>query len=222
MRCKHPILLNAMTEGGNGMNTEQLIALTQEQIPDAALAMDSADVPMLVNLLSEKKDAVRYAAFKLPQCRSAEVADVYPFWDTFCTKLHSENSYQRSLGIMLLAENTKWDAENKMESTIPTCLSILKDNKPITLRQGIQSLGKIAEAKPTLGGLIAEAIAAIDIASIRETMRKCVLLDSLRVLATIRQHYTSDALDAFIFNALTGGVLDRNSEREMRALFSWK
>ena len=45
----------------------------------------------------------------LLQGRSLEFEDVYPYWDVLVEKLGSANSYQRSLRLMLIAENVRWD-----------------------------------------------------------------------------------------------------------------
>ena len=200
------------------MTIEILMSFDKDQLSMAAMDLDSSELPMIVDLLSEKDDKIRYQAFLLLQCRSRLYGDVYSFWDTFRTKLHSENSYQRSLGIMLIAENAKWDLDGRMARSIHECLEILKDEKPITIRQGIQALGDIAETKPDLSGVIADALISIDLMRIKETMRKSILLDSLRVLTAIRNTYKSAAVDKFIFDSLSGGMLDKKSVKEIQAL----
>jgi len=119
---------------------------------------------------------------------------------------------------MLIAENAKWDLDGRMARSIHECLEILKDEKPITIRQGIQALGDIAATKPDLSGVIADALISIDLMKIKETMRKSILLDSLRVLAAIRKTYKSDAVDKYIFDSLSGGMLDKKSVKEIQAL----
>ena len=63
-------------------------------------------IPQLVEWLSLKDDDIRYQAFLLLQNRSIFFNDVYPFFDTFCEKLKSDNSYQRSIGLMLYDMDT--------------------------------------------------------------------------------------------------------------------
>jgi hypothetical protein len=200
------------------MTIESLMSFDKDKLSDVAKNIDGSELPMLVNLLSEKDDKIRYQAFLVLQHRSQSTCDVYPFWETFRSKLRSENSYQRSIGIMLISENAKWDTDGKIESTIHECLEILKDEKPITVRQGIQSLGKIAEAKPSLGNIISDALICIDMDGIKETMRKSILLDSLRVLVAIRNIHKNDDVDHFIFNSLSGGILDKKSVKEIQSL----
>jgi hypothetical protein len=98
--------------------------------------------------VSLKDDNIRYQAFLILQSRSIFFNDVYSFWDTFRDKLKSDNSYKRSIGLMLIAENVRWDEQNRMEDTIDEYLKLLNDEKPITIRQCIQSLGKVAQFKP--------------------------------------------------------------------------
>lgn len=100
------------------MISESLLSIRKEDLPEVAKAMDSSELSGLVYLLSEKDDKIRYQAFLLLQYRSQLLGDVYPFWETFRTKLNDANSYQRSIGIMLIAENAKWDVENKMVDVI--------------------------------------------------------------------------------------------------------
>jgi hypothetical protein len=200
------------------MTIESLMSIEKEKLSDVAKNIDGSELPMLVRLLSEKDDKIRYQAFLFLQHRSQLYCDVYPFWETFRSKLRSKNSYQRSIGIMLIAENAKWDSEGKMESAIHDCLEILRDEKPITVRQGIQSLGKIAEAKPSLSSIIANALICIDMDKIKETMRKSILLDSLRVLVTIRNSHENADVDHFIFYSLSSGILDKKSVKEVQSL----
>lgn len=100
------------------MISESLLSIRKEDLPEVAKAMDSSELSGLVDLLPEKDDKIRYQAFLLLQYRSQLLGDVYPFWETFRTKLNDANSYQRSIGIMLIAENAKWDVENKMVDVI--------------------------------------------------------------------------------------------------------
>ncbi len=88
---------------------------------------------------------------------------------------------------MLVAENTKWDAQNRMEETIDEYLTLLNDEKPITIRQCIQVLGKVAPFKPGLNKKIVGKLISFDLMAVKETMRKSILLDILNVLLIIRK-----------------------------------
>ena len=97
------------------IDLKSIMSIPNSDLQGAAQALDKSDIPQLVEWLALKDDDIRYKAFLLLQSRSTLYNDVYPFWDTFREKLSSDNSYQRSIGLMLIAENVRWDAENRME-----------------------------------------------------------------------------------------------------------
>lgn len=114
-------------------NTMSLV--TPENAAIYAAALDAADIPALVDQLASTEDKIRYPAFLLLKERSATHADVYPFWDVFDAKLTRDNSYQRSIGAMLVSANARHDAAGKLRQTFPRYLALLRDPKPITVRQ---------------------------------------------------------------------------------------
>ena len=196
---------------------ESIMSIDKGNLQEASIGLDENDIPQLVEWLSLKDDNIRYRAFLLLQNRSLFFDDVYPYWDTFRNKLTSDNSYQRSIGMMLIAENVIWDTENRTGDIIDDCLQLLNDEKPITIRQCIQSLGKIASSKPDLNDKIASRLISFNLMAVKETMRKSKLLDILNVLCTIRKELKSDKIDSFILNALSGEILDKKSKKQMEA-----
>ena len=116
---------------------------------------------------------------------------------------------------MLITENVRWDEENRMEDTIDEYLELLCDEKPITIRQCIQSLGKFVQYKPNLNEKIVKRLIAFDIMSVKETMRKPILLDIIAVLLTVRKEQKTDEADVFIHNALMGEILDKKSKKHI-------
>lgn len=197
------------------MTLNDLISLVKDDTPEAAKALSPSDLPQLVALLNEKDDKLRYPAFLLLQSRSQCADDVYPFFDVFADKLKSDNSYQRSIGLMLMAQNARWDTLGKLDAAMDEYLSCVHDEKPITVRQCIQALINVVPYKKNLHDKIAQALMSIDIAAMRPTMRKLVLLDILQVLLQIRQYDSADVIDAYIFDALSGGILDDKSKKQI-------
>ncbi|MHC1692677.1 MAG: hypothetical protein AB9828_06605 [Sphaerochaetaceae bacterium] len=200
------------------MTVEQLMSIEADRLPVAAESLESHELPFLVDLLSETDDKVRYQVFQLLQERSSKHADVYPFWDVFATKLSATNSYQRSIGLIMIACNAQWDQLDRMDSTIDAYLGLLEDEKPITVRQCIQALEKIVACKPALNPKIATRLISLDLSKVRNTMRKLVLVDILRILAMIHSTWTNDALESYIFDAFSGGLLDPKSKKQIEAL----
>ncbi len=201
------------------MLTREIVAdLLKDEIPARAASLQREDIPLLIELLNEKNDNLRYHAFLLLQNRSQINSDVYPFWNILVNKFTSTNSYHRSIGLMLLADNTRWDQEGKFDSLVDTYLSFIDDEKPITVRQCIQSLAKIVPPKPHLASKIADRLLAIDISARKETQQKIVLMDILSVFAVIRRYLKDERIEKFIVTALTGEVLDKKAKAEIEKL----
>ena len=195
----------------------ELLQLSAEQIPARAALLTTDDIGWLVGILSSVDDKLRYAAFQLLRERSLERADVFPHWTIFCDKLASENSYQRSIGSMLLAANARWDGGEQTAAMLDSYLALLHDEKPITVRQSIQSLLQILLYHPALGGRVAASLLSLNLLDIRDTMRKLVLIDIINVLLLIRETEPTDAIDAYIFSALSGDLLDAKSKKQILA-----
>ncbi|HHW46938.1 MAG TPA: hypothetical protein GXX17_08585 [Clostridiales bacterium] len=194
---------------------EKLISIKKENLLKFSKTLEEEDISQLVEWLTEKDDKLRYNSLLLLEHRSEEYDDVYPFWDIFCEKLRSTNSYQRSIGVMLIAANVKWDRENRIDNIIDDYLRILYDEKPITVRQCIQSLDKIVTYRTNLHNKVANELISIDIMGFKPTMRKLVLYDILNILVLIRKHNSSDEIDTYIIRALTGGLLDKKTIKQI-------
>ncbi|NBJ15228.1 MAG: hypothetical protein FNP40_06590 [Dehalobacter sp. 4CP] len=200
------------------INIERLLTIKKENLLEFSKTLEAEDISQLVELLTEKDDKLRYHSLLLLEHRSEEYDDVYPFWDIFCEKLKSTNSYQKSIGVMLIATNVKWDRENRIDITIDDYLRILDDEKPITVRQCIQSLGKIVTYRTNLHNKVANELISIDIMDIKPTMRKLILIDILNILLLIKKNDTSEEIDTYIFKALTGGLLDKKAIKQIELM----
>ncbi|NLP43293.1 MAG: hypothetical protein GX351_01570 [Peptococcaceae bacterium] len=88
----------------------------------------------------------------------------------------------------------------------------------VTVRQCIQSLGKIVAYRTDLHNKIANELISIDIMNIRPSMRKLVLIDILHILAIIKKHQPSEKVDTYIFKALTGGLLDKKAVKQIELM----
>ncbi|MFZ7134087.1 MAG: hypothetical protein ACOWWR_17210 [Eubacteriales bacterium] len=197
---------------------ESMMSIDKSGLQEASKMVSKEDIPKLVEWLSIKDDNIRYHAFLLLQNRSLFFDDVYPYWDILKNKLKSDNSYQRSIGLMLIAENAKWDVDNRMKDTIDEYLEFLNDVKPITVRQCIQSLGKVVPYNPDLINKIARKLISFNLMSIKETMCKSILLDILKVLIIIRKNLKTDEIESFIINALSGEILDNKAKKQVKLL----
>jgi hypothetical protein len=76
----------------------------------------------------------------------ARVDWAYEVWDNLFEKLDHENSYQRSIGILVLCNLAKSDSEHRLDASINLLLAHTRDDKFITSRQCIQNIWKTAAA----------------------------------------------------------------------------
>ncbi len=203
------------------MQTREFVAeIAKEDIPGIAETIQPEDIRLLVDLLNEKDDNLRYHAFLLLQNRSQKFPDVYPYWDELAAKFTSDNSYQRSLGLMLIADNARWDTEGKFDALTQKYLTFIDDEKPITVRQCVQSLTKIIPHKLHLIDLIRDTLLSIDISSRKETQQKILLMDILSVFAVMRRYQKDEKVERYIVSALTGERLDKKAKAEIEKLIN--
>lgn len=197
------------------VTAESILSIDKNGMCEASKILDKQAISQLVEWLSLKDDKIRYQAFLLLQHRSSSFEDVYPYWDVFRSKLKNDNSYQRSIGLMLISENTKWDSAGRMDSCIDDYLSLLKDEKPITIRQCIQGLEKIVPYKRHLCEKIARSLMSIRLADIKATMRKLVLADILSVLLMIKDQYPSEEIHIYIKHVISNPELEKLVDKKI-------
>jgi uncharacterized membrane-anchored protein YjiN (DUF445 family) len=105
----------------------------------------------IVNNLSSSDNAIRLDAYNHIMDLTAHMVPwVYEIWDELVEKLHSDNSFQRSIGVMVLCNLAKSDSENRLENILDTLLLHTRDEKFITSRQTIQNIWKAGLRNPKL------------------------------------------------------------------------
>jgi hypothetical protein len=164
------------------MNIDELKSLQKTVIPESAKHLNEKDVDFLFKTLIEKDDTVRYNAFLLLQAHSKESALVYRHWNDLANKLKSDNSYQRSIGVMLLSENVKWDHERKFNLTIDSYLDCCMDEKFITARQAIQGLTKILNTNNSYDKKIKQHLSNLPLEKYKKNQQKLLVKDITQTL----------------------------------------
>lgn len=100
--------------------------------------------------LDSTNDKIRLNALQsLLKETETKVDWIYEVWDHLLEKLEDENSYQRSIGIMMLCNLAKSDTEDRLRSALDRLLVHTRDEKFITSRQCIQNIWKVAAANKT-------------------------------------------------------------------------
>jgi hypothetical protein len=164
------------------MNTDNLKALTKDSIPKAAANLSASDVTFLVDCLTEKDDKLRYNAFLLLQANARQFPLVYQHWDKLAGRLEDSNSYQRSIGVMLISENIKWDKEAKFTKAIDRYLSCCVDEKFITARQTVQGLVNIIAATSKYNPKIKETLTHYPLEKYKANQQKLLQKDIANIL----------------------------------------
>lgn len=159
------------------VDIETLRALQKNSIAESAKRFSESDIAFLVKTLTEKDDVLRYNAFLLLQAKSKESPLVYKYWDELSMKLESDNSYQRSIGLMLLSENAQWDKEGKFNAAIDKYLSCCTDEKFITARQAIQGLTNILNATKLYDEKIKQHLTNLPLSKYKENQQKLLKKD---------------------------------------------
>ena len=196
------------------INAEMINTCEKENLADLLPTLEKEDIERLVEWLSEKDNDFRYKCFLLLQLRSQQAADVYPYWNVFVDKLSSDNSYQRSIGLMLIAENVRCDEEARFEKILDLYLSFVDDEKPITVRQCVQSLEKVLPFKRNCLMKIIDKLLLVNILQRKESQQKILLLDILKVLGSIHKLQPDERIESYFQNALSGEILDKKAKKQ--------
>jgi len=131
-------------------------------IAKKALKDDKLLAELLDNLWS-KKETIRYNSHKvLSQISEEQPKLLYGHWDYFVRFLDSDNTYHKLSAIILLANLTKVDRNNKFEQIFNKFYGLLNDKSFITAAYVCGASGKIALAKPKLQTKITNKLLSID------------------------------------------------------------
>ncbi len=169
------------------MNKDELKTLDKSEISERSNSLSKADVGLFVQILTEKDDTIRYNAFLILQANSRKFPYVYDFWSVLEEKLESDNSYQRSLGVMLLAENVRWDKDDKFAKTISKYLRCCSDEKFITARQTIQGLETILNATDKYDAQVKQHLSQLSISQYKDNQQRLLTKDIAEILKKLEK-----------------------------------
>jgi len=149
--------------------------------------MGIMNISLLVSGLYNRDDRIAYQCLKQLEEASEHSAGVYPFIGDFIDMLGHEHSYIRTRGLILIAANAKWDRDFRIDEIIDRFLKHIQDEKPITARQCIRALPKIAAHKPELKQDIVAALRRADTSVYAESMQPLVQKDIAAALKEIEK-----------------------------------
>ncbi len=127
-----------------------------------ALKDDKLLGDLLDNLWS-KNETIRYNSHKVLLLITEEQPEaLYTHWDYFVRFLDSDNTYHKLSAVLLLANLTRVDVNNKFEKIFDKFYGLLDDRSFITAAYISGASGKIAKAKPKLQAKITARLLNID------------------------------------------------------------
>ncbi len=126
--------------------------------------IDSEMRDTIVNLMLNNRNIMVYynSYYIISQASELKPELFYKYWDDFLLLLNHQNSYHRDFALILLANLTRADKENKFSLIFDEYFSHINDKKFMTSRQCIQNAGKILGNKTELRGNIINILLDID------------------------------------------------------------
>lgn len=195
--------------------------LQYRNCPDQlAQSLTGEEIAILTTHLADKDDELRYVCFLTLQSRSQEHDDIYPYFDLFAEKLISENSYQRNIGLVLIAENIKWDKQNKFDKIYNEYTKHFSDKKFITSRQAIQNIAKWLVYKRHLINDVADKLMSIDLSVYKNTQSPLLLADIFESLIEIYKINPSATIKDYLYSNLNNGTLSKANMSKFKKIVS--
>lgn len=183
--------------------------------------MDS-DISSLYEKLNLKEDTERYPAFQqLCLLSEYKVSWTYEVWDQLVEKMSSPNSYQRSIGAILLCNLSQSDPQGRMNNSLEKLLSLSKDEKFITSRLVLQNLWKPAWFEPALREHIVAHLIARFGECANEAHPNLLRQDILQTLFTLAELTHDEALQQEALR-LVESEPDPKNKKSYRALMKKK
>ena len=107
--------------------------------------------------------------------------------DKFIEMERNGNLYIRTRGLVLIARNTRWDVDGKIDRIIDEYLEHVTDERPVCARRCIKLLPLITESKPALVSKIVSALRDANIAHYANSMRSLIQKDIRDSLLAIKE-----------------------------------
>lgn len=180
------------------MLTQTLILKNKDDLEPIAARVNKDEMVLLMEWIKEKDDTIRYATFTTLRLVSARCDLVYHYWDTFAGMMDDPNSYQRSIGLMMISENIRWDSADKFSKICPSYLKHCEDEKFITARQCIQGLIKIVDHTQKYRKEILDTLLGINLETKKDTQVGLLLLDIVEVLGELYEEEPEKRIENYL------------------------
>ena len=119
---------------------------------------------------------------------------VYEVWDHLLEKLEDENSYQRSIDILMLCNLAKSDSEDRLKSVLDHLLVHTRDEKFITSRQCIQNIWKAGATNKANNEKVLEHLEKRFVECADEKHYNLLRRDIIQSMVSLHQHQGNNGL----------------------------
>lgn len=137
-------------------------SITKEQLFKKVIQNDEL-IPELLKGISSPKPAIRYGCTKILMDLSEEKPEqLYPYMDFFISLLESKYRILTWNAIIIIANLTKVDTDNKFDDIFEKYYSLLDNEYMVTVANVVGNSGKIALAKPYLTNQIVEKLLMVE------------------------------------------------------------
>lgn len=180
------------------MLTQALILKNKDGLEPIANRVDKNEMVLLMEWIKDTDETLRYAVFTILRLVSDRCDLVYHYWDTFAAMIDDPNSYHRNIGLILIAENIRWDSADKFGKICAGYLKHCEDEKFITARQCLQGLKKIVDHTQKYREEILDTLLGIDLESKKDTQKGLLLLDVVEVLAEMYEEEPEKRIEDYL------------------------
>ncbi|KPL04909.1 MAG: hypothetical protein AMJ73_03210 [candidate division Zixibacteria bacterium SM1_73] len=124
---------------------------------------DEKSLSEVIRGLASEKPKIKYQSGKILMFLSQENPKMlYPKWDSFVDLLNNENTFMKSIGIIIISNLTRTDTKNKFDKIFDKFYKLLNDESMITAANLAGYSGMIGQAKPELQTKITNSLLSID------------------------------------------------------------
>lgn len=141
----------------------------------------------LIEALNSKKELDSYFLLNRVYEINKENSTYYSYFDEFLKMIEGKTSFSRMRGVGLCSSLAKWDKDNKIDQNLEKILSLLKDEKPTTVRVTITCLIDILKVKPYLSKEIENGLKEIDLSKYKESMSHLIEKDVIHIKNVINE-----------------------------------
>jgi len=127
------------------------------------LIINSELISQYLDGLLSKNETYRYNCFKVLNVVSEKKPELlYPHWNFFINHLNSDNNYHQMSAVIIIANITAVDKEQRFEDIFDSFYENLKSEKTIVPIYIIKTSGKIIKYKPHFEGKITDLLINIE------------------------------------------------------------